>query len=206
MHSDWPRSMFKWDYANTDVISRCFAFRVLITQAWICKKSIFLKASFSQNKNWLCVQNFGYNNLGLGRISLSKSLVFFAEKLFCKSNRKLFSCVCIAWYKHSRGWENSWQKCKPLTSSRFYIPVLNLSHFYLRLCKHRKRFLLLKWHLSFLSVYEDSSNQCMLDFCHIFQVLETWLSYIQPWRYSKVHNATSIEKDDDSRETASPIW
>ena len=21
--------------------------------------------------------------------------------------RKLFSCVCIAWYKHSRGWENS---------------------------------------------------------------------------------------------------
>ena len=26
--------------------------------------------------------------------------------------------VCISWYKHSRGWENSWQLCKPLTSSR----------------------------------------------------------------------------------------
>ncbi len=29
------------------------------------------------------------------------------EKYFYKSNRKLFSCVCIAWYKHLRGWENS---------------------------------------------------------------------------------------------------
>ena len=27
------------------------------------------------------------------------------------SNRKFFSCVCIAWYKHSRGWENSRQLC-----------------------------------------------------------------------------------------------
>ena len=27
---------------------------------------------------------------------------FFSGKLFYKSNRKLFSCFCIAWYKHSR--------------------------------------------------------------------------------------------------------
>ena len=33
--------------------------------------------------------------------------VFFSGKLFYKSNRKLFSCFCIAWYKHSRRWENS---------------------------------------------------------------------------------------------------
>ena len=32
-----------------------------------------------------------------------------------RSNRKLFSCVCIAWSKHSRGWENSRQLCKPET-------------------------------------------------------------------------------------------
>ena len=39
----------------------------------------------------------------------------FERKLFYKSNRKLFSCVCIAWYKHLRGWENSQQLCKPQT-------------------------------------------------------------------------------------------
>ena len=150
----------------------------------------------------LCVQHFATSK----NFSF-KEFYLFSEKSFCKSNRKLFSCVCIAWYKHSRGWENSWQLRKPLTLSRVYIPVLNLSHFYIRQCKHRKRFLLLKWHLSFLSVLMKTVvNQCMLDFCHIFQVLETWLSYIQPWRYSKVLNATSIEKDDDSRETASPVW
>ena len=46
---------------------------------------------------------------------------FFSVKLFYKSNRKLFSCVCIAWYKHSTGWKNSRQLCKPSTSSRVCI-------------------------------------------------------------------------------------
>ena len=58
------------------------------------------------------------------------------------SNRKLFSCVCIAWYKHSRGWENSRQLCKPSTSSRVCITVENSpnpSSVYIRLCKHRKK-------------------------------------------------------------------
>ena len=31
--------------------------------------------------------------------------------------------VCIAWYKHERGWENSRQLCKPETNSR--VPVEN---------------------------------------------------------------------------------
>ena len=73
--------------------------------------------------------------------------VFFSGKLFYKSNRKLFSCVCIAWYKHSRGWENSRQLCKPETQSRVCITVSNSpthSRVYIRLCKHAKRFLLLK--------------------------------------------------------------
>ena len=68
--------------------------------------------------------------------------------LIYKSNRKRFSCVCIAWYKHSRDSENSWQLCKPSTSSRVCTTVSNSpnpSRVYIRLCKHGKRFLLLKW-------------------------------------------------------------
>ena len=67
-----------------------------------------------------------------------------------KSNRNFFSCICIAWYKLSRGWEHSWQLCKPLTSSWVCITVSNSpnpSRVYIRLCKHRKRFLLLKYFL-----------------------------------------------------------
>ena len=69
------------------------------------------------------------------------------ERYFTKSNRKLFSCVCIAWYNHSRGWENSRQLCKPSTSSWVCITVLNSpspSRGYIRLCNHGKRFLLIK--------------------------------------------------------------
>ena len=33
--------------------------------------------------------------------------------------------VCIAWYKHERGWENSRQLCKPETTSRVCITVEN---------------------------------------------------------------------------------
>ena len=64
----------------------------------------------------LCVQHFATSK----NFSF-KEFYLFSEKSFCKSNRKLFSCVCIAWYKHSRGWENSWQLCKPLTLSPVYI-------------------------------------------------------------------------------------
>ena len=86
-----------------------------------------LENIFLQNKNWLRVQDFVDKTLRLVRISLLISAIqrvlrFFSGNLFYKSNRKLFSCVCIAWYKHSRHWENSRQ-----------------------LCKHGKRFLLLKY-------------------------------------------------------------
>ena len=50
--------------------------------------------------------------------------------------------VCIAWYKHERGWENSRQLCKPETKSRVCITVENSpnpSSVYVRLCKHRKK-------------------------------------------------------------------
>ena len=77
-----------------------------------------------------------YKTLGLVRISvlisaITKSFwVFLSVKLFYKSNRKLFSCVCIAWYKHERGWENSRQFCATVKSSP------NTSSVYIRLCKH----------------------------------------------------------------------
>ena len=37
MPSDWPRGVFAWEYVNMVVTTRCFAFRVLITQAQIWK-------------------------------------------------------------------------------------------------------------------------------------------------------------------------
>ena len=81
--------------------------------------------------------------LRLVRISLLISAIqrvlrFFSGKLFYKSNRKLFSCVC----------KNSRQLCKPSTSSRVCITVShspNPSSVYIRLCKQGKRFLVLKY-------------------------------------------------------------
>ena len=97
------------------------------------------------------MQDFVDKTLRLVRTSLLISAVqrvlrFFSGKLFYKSNRKLFSCVCIAWYKHSRRWENSRRLCKPSTSSRVCITVSNSpnpSRICIRLWKHEKRFLLL---------------------------------------------------------------
>ena len=83
----------------------------------------------SLGRLWLARRSFVYKTLRLVRIFLltnalnKRVLLFFLRKLFYKSNRKLFSCVCISWYKHSRGWENSRQLCKPSTSSRVCITV-----------------------------------------------------------------------------------
>ena len=86
--------------------------------------------------------------------AIQRVLHLFSGKLFYKSNRKLFPCVCIAWYKHSSCWENSRQLCKPSTSSLVSITVSNSpnpSRVYIRLCKHGKRFLLLKHMLSYIT-------------------------------------------------------
>ena len=68
------------------------------------------------------------------------------------TNRKLFSCVCIAWYKHSRGWENLRQLCKPSTSSRVCITVKNSpypSSVYIRLWKPQKKALCCFYKITF---------------------------------------------------------
>ena len=58
------------------------------------------------------------------------------------SNRKLFSSVWIAWYKHERGWENLRQLSKPEANWRVCTTVENSpnpSCVYIRLCKQRKK-------------------------------------------------------------------
>ena len=113
-----------------------------------------LESIFLQNKNWSHVQDFVEKTWQLVRISflisaIQRILRFFSGKLFYKSNRKLYSSVCIAWYKHSRCWENSQQLCKTLTLSRVCMTVSNSPNpacVYIRRCKHGKRFLLLNSH------------------------------------------------------------
>ena len=117
------------------------------------RKVPILESIFLQNKNWLCMQDFVDKTLRVIRISLLISAIqrvlhFFSGNLFYKNSRKLFTCVCIAWYKHLRHWENSRQLCKPSTLSQVCITVLNSpnpSRAYIRLCRHGKRFLLLKY-------------------------------------------------------------
>ena len=86
----------------------------------------------------------------------NRVVLFFLGKLFHKSTRKCFF-LCL----HSQGWENSWPLCKPSTASWVCITVSNSpnpSCVYIRLCKHRKRFLLLKWFLYKLCRIALSSN------------------------------------------------
>ena len=65
------------------------------------RKVRILESIFLQNKNRLRVQDFVDKTLRLVRISLLISAIqrilrFFSGKLFYKSNRNFFSCVCIA--------------------------------------------------------------------------------------------------------------
>ena len=107
------------------------------------EKPVFWKASFLENRDWLRATSFVYKTSRLVRISLlinalnKRVLLFFSrESYFIKAIENVFSCVCISWCKHSRGWENS----RPITVSNSPNP----SRVYIRLCKHGKRFLLLK--------------------------------------------------------------
>ena len=103
---------------------------VLIFVAWPDilseKNPYFGKPFFCKTKtdyvSKLRVQDFATGkNFSFNQCSKQESFAFFSGKLFYKSNRKLFSCVCISWCKHSRGWENSRQLCKPDTKSRVCI-------------------------------------------------------------------------------------
>ena len=82
---------------------------------------------------------------------------FFSGKLFYKSNRKLFSCVCIAWYKHSRRWENSRQLYKP-SENVFYC--LN------------------NWHIKRNHYENDIDKSNTIDFQFFFVFWWTWAKQI----------------------------
>ena len=143
-----------------------------------------------QNKNWLRAQGFVDKTLRLVRISplisaIQRVLRLFLGKLFYKSNRKLFPCVCIAWYKLSSCWENLRQLCKPSTSSLVCITVSNSSNpsrVYIRLCKQGKRFLLLKHMLCYITCvmlcYTTWVMFCYITWVMLFYITCVMLCYI----------------------------
>ena len=104
----------------------CVIFFFCLSWHFKWENSVFWKASFCKTKYFATRKNFSFN-----QCHNKEFCVFSREIYFYKSNRRLFSCVCIAWYKHSRG-------------SRLCITVANSpnpSCVYIRLCKCRKRFL-----------------------------------------------------------------
>ena len=90
----------------------------------------------------LRVQDFAIGkNFSFNQCHYKEFCVFSRESYFRKATENFFSRVCVAWYKHLRGWENSEQLCKPSTSSRVCINVANSpypSSVDIRLCKHGK--------------------------------------------------------------------
>ena len=132
-------------------------------------------------------------------IALNKRvLLFFSGKLLYKSNRKLFSWVCISWYKHSRG-------CYP---SRVCITVSNSPdpfRVYIRLCKLGICFLLLKWTLHFKGLGKSSFQ------CHNFVAIvrpepigrmvavtrgSLAILLFKAWRWAATFSSTGIEWPD----------
>ena len=113
--------------------------KICILESVFFARQELIKCLRLRIQDFVTGENFSFNHL-------CHNKEFFSVKLIYKSNRKLFSCICIAWYKHSRDWKNSRQLCKPSTPSRVCITVENSpnpSRVYIRLCKHGKRFLLL---------------------------------------------------------------
>ena len=69
--------------------------------------------------------------------------------------------VCIAWYKHERGWENSRQLRKTSTSSRVCITVSNSSSpssLYIRLCKRSKKVFFWFYKITFSKNYNAGKD------------------------------------------------
>ena len=73
-----------------------------LTQTFWSRNIRILESIFLQNKNWLRVQDFATGkNFSFNQCHNKEFCVFSRGKWFCKSNRELFSCVCIVWYKQT---------------------------------------------------------------------------------------------------------
>ena len=147
--------------------------RVLQPPLWFCRKKL---------RRLLCSHyafRWDFKISRLVRISLLINAItksFFSGKFIYKSNRKRFSYIRIAWYKHSSGWENSPRLCKPSTLLRVCITVSkspNPSRVYIRLWKHGKRFLLL---FKIITTWTS--------YCDVMQLKDMTGSGIGRWKHS----------------------
>ena len=100
------------------------------------------KAHLISNFYWNCGTIYAFpiqcNDLASDDLTMERG---DHKPLFCNQAIENIFHVCIAWYKHERGWENLRQLCKPETKSRVFIIVENspnASRVYIRLCKNRK--------------------------------------------------------------------
>ena len=99
-------TLFTHSFVGWNLENRYKGVSIIFCLRWHFKreKSIFWKASFCKTRiDYACKTSWLLRIFFLIR-TVTKSLRFFAGGLFYKSNRKLFSFVCIAWYKHSRDW------------------------------------------------------------------------------------------------------
>ena len=112
-----------WNLENLQKHAVSIFFRLSWHFKW--QKPVFLEIIFTAKQELITLQASCIRLRDLVRISLliiilnEEFCVFSRESFFFfyKSNRKLFTCICIARYKHSSGWENSRRLCKPSTSS-----------------------------------------------------------------------------------------
>ena len=99
----FTRSFVDWNLENLykQTVSIFFAKADILSE----KNPYFGKHLFAKQelitRSRLRVQDFGTGkNFCFNQYHNKEFLSFFSVKLFYKSNRKLFSCVFIAWYKH----------------------------------------------------------------------------------------------------------
>ena len=145
-------SLVGWNVENLRKHAGSISFRL----SWHFKrgKPVFLESIFISKQELITCTSFVNKtttgkNFSFSHCPKQRVLLFSRDSYFIFFSRdSLFlSCICIAWYKNWRGWKNSLQLCKPSTLSRVCITVSNspnTSRVYIRLCKHGKRFLLLK--------------------------------------------------------------
>ena len=140
---------------------RCFAFRALITQARIWKSLViktrqvyFIYPFLRRLKLGKSLQTSCVNFFFAKADILSEKNPYFGKHLFAKQELITRARLRVQDFGTGKNFcfnqchiKSFWVLCKPSTSSRVCITVSNSpnpSRVYIRLCKHGKRFLLLK--------------------------------------------------------------